>query len=183
MMTLIITTIMEIEIRARVNDVSKIKASLQAETKFIETSNENDLYLRHKGDVERLIVLRIRRKENGALLTFKGKAKGDDTAWPDVDLPLSRPDDLEHLLLESGYVEVVRILKHRSTYRMNDFEINLDEIDDLGIFIEIEGHGTEEEREKVERDITQFLTDRGIQQSDIIRKGYVKLMLEKISSS
>ena len=116
-------------------------------------------------------------------MTFIGKSKGDDTAWPDVDLPLSHPDDLENLLLGSGYIEVVRINKHRSTYREQDFEINLDEIDNLGSFIEIEGRGTDSDRTAIEEKITQFLIDLGIQKSNIIRKGYVTLMLEKVSSS
>ena len=122
---------MEIEVRARINDASKIKDLLQTKAEFVESSNENDLYLRHESDVGRSLVLRIRRKENGSFLTFKGKSKGDDTAWPDVDLPLSHPDDLENLLLGSDYIEVVRINKHRSTYREQDFEINLDEIDTI----------------------------------------------------
>ncbi|HKZ41964.1 MAG TPA: class IV adenylate cyclase [Candidatus Hodarchaeales archaeon] len=174
---------MEIEVRARINDASKIKDLLQTKAEFVESSNENDLYLRHESDVERSLVLRIRRKENGSFLTFKGKSKGDDTAWPDVDLPLSHPDDLENLLLGSDYIEVVRINKHRSTYREQDFEINLDEIDNLGSFIEIEGRGTDSDRTAVEEKITKFLIDLGIQKSNIIRKGYVTLMLEKVSSS
>lgn len=177
------TIFMEIEVRAKVIDTSKVKDFLETKAEFINASDEDDLYLRHESDIERSIVLRIRRKENGAILTFKGKAKGDDTAWPDVDLPLDHPDELENLLLGSRYVEVVRIRKHRFTYRMNEFEINLDEINDLGSFIEVEGRGTDDERDSVEQKITQFLIDLGIQESDVIRKGYVTLMLEKISSS
>lgn len=173
---------MEIEVRARISDASKIKDLLQTKAEFVESSSENDLYLRHESDVERSLVLRIRRKENRSFLTFKGKSKGDDTAWLDVDLPLSHPDDLENLLLGSGYTEVVRINKHRSTYQGQDFEINLDEIDNLGSFIEIEGRGTDSNRTAVEQKITQYLIALGVQKSDIIRKGYVTLMLEKIPS-
>lgn len=173
---------MEIEVRAKINNILKIKDLLQTKAKFVESSDENDLYLRHESDVERSLVLRIRRKKSGSLLTFKGKAKGDDTAWPDVDLPLSHPDDLENLLLGSSYIEVVKITKHRSTYRTKEFEINLDKIDNLGDFIEIEGRGTDSNRTAIEQKITEFLIDLEIQKSDIIRKGYVTLMLEKASS-
>lgn len=174
---------MEIEIRAKADNILELKNALEAKASFSGSSNEKDLYLRHKSDIERSLVLRIRRKENKSLLTFKGKATGDDTAWLDVDLPLDHPDDLEYLLLGSDYVEVVRINKHRSTYRIHEFEINLDEIEHLGSFIEIEGHGTQSERDTIEQKITQLLIDFGMQTSDIIRKGYVALMLEKTSTS
>lgn len=172
---------MEIEVRAKIDSILRIKDLLQTKAEFVKSSDEDDLYLRHESDTERSLVLRIRRKESGSQLTFKGKAKGDDTAWADVDLPLSHPDDLENLLLGSSYTKVVRIQKHRATYRTQDFEINVDEIDNLGSFIEIEGRGTESERILVEQKITRYLIDLGIQSSDIIRKGYVGLMLEKLS--
>lgn len=173
---------MEIEIRARVENLSEIRDILGVKGKPVGFSSEDDLYLRHESDIERSLVLRIRRMKDGSLLTFKGKAKGDDTAWPDVDLPLFHPDDLEKLLLGSGYVEVVRIQKCRSTYCTDEFEINLDKIERLGNFIEIEGRGTDESRSVIEQDMTRLLIELGIQESAIIRKGYVALMLDKLSS-
>jgi adenylate cyclase class 2 len=172
---------MEIEVRARIGNFAEIKKALEIKARFLATSDEDDLYLRHASDTGRSLVLRIRKKEDGAMLTFKGKSTGDDTAWPDVDLPLSHPDNLEQLLLASGYVQVVHICKHRLTYHTDDFEINLDKIEDLGDFIEIEGRGDETMRQTVERDISHFLVSLGVQESRIIRKGYVPLMLEKIA--
>jgi len=174
---------MEIEVRARIENFVEIKKALESKAQFITALDEGDLYLRHTSDIERSLVLRIRKKNGGAILTFKGKSKGDDTAWPDVDLPLSQPDELEQLLLASGYILVVHINKHRLTYRTDNFEINLDTIEDLGDFIEIEGRGDETMRQSVEQGISQFLVSLGIQESQIIRKGYVPLMLEKIEST
>lgn len=170
---------MEIEIRAQIHNIKDLAEVLKAEAEFIEAHEENDLYLRHASDTERTLILRIRRTSKGSELTFKGKAKGCDTAWADVDLPLLNPDDLERLLLSNNYVKVVSINKHRSTFKMGCFEINLDEIDDLGDFIEIEGRGTENERNSIEEKIIEILSKLSISNSDIIRRGYVSLMLEK----
>jgi adenylate cyclase class 2 len=172
---------MEIEVRAKIKDIAAMKATLEAEAEFLGSSEEDDLYLRHENDIRQTVIFRIRRKESGAVFTVKGKSSGDDTAWPDVDLPLVHPDDLEDLLLQGGYIQVVRIEKRRLTFQARNFEINLDIINDLGNFIEIEGRGSNEERYSVEQAISRFLVYLGITESDIIRKGYVPLMLEKIA--
>ena len=172
---------MEIELRASVDDLDAIRNALATQAEHRGTSNEHDFYLRHESDRDRSLILRIRRKENGSLLTFKGKASGDDTAWPDVDIPLTDSDSLQRILLGSGYVKVVEIKKRRSSYRLEDFEINIDEIENLGIFIEIEGRGDEEGRAKIEEKIASLLVSLGIQNENIIRKGYVALMLEQPS--
>lgn len=172
---------MEIEIRARIKNPEEAKKNLDLQAVHKESSDEHDLYLRHEGDVNRVLVLRIRRKKSGAVLTFKGKSTGDDTAWTDADLPLADPDNLQKLLLASGYMEVVEIKKHRERYDLEGFEVNFDEIESLGTFIEIEGRGEESDRAAVEEKITELLSGLGIQKDDIIRKGYVPLMLEKMS--
>ena len=172
---------MEIELRASVDDPDAIRNALATQAEHRGTSNEHDFYLRHESDRDRSLILRIRRKESGSFLTFKGKALGDDTAWPDVDIPLTDSDNLQQLLLGSGYVKVVEIKKRRSSYRLEDFEINVDEIENLGVFVEIEGRGDEEGRAKIEEKIMSLLVSLGIQNENIIRKGYVTLMLEQSS--
>lgn len=172
---------MEIELRASADDPDAIRNALATQAKHRGTSNEHDFYLRHESDKDRSLILRIRRKENGSMLTFKGKASGDDTAWSDIDIPLTDSDSLQQLLLGSGYVKVVEIKKRRSSYCLEDFEINVDEIENLGVFVEIEGRGDEENRAKIEEKIMNLLVSFGIQNENIIRKGYVALMLEQTS--
>lgn len=173
---------MEIEARAHVEKPEEIKETLSLHGQYKGSFYEDDLYLRHISDTERSLVLRIRRGENGiAQLTFKGKSKGDDTAWPDVDLPLSEPDALEKLLLENEYVRVVSIKKHRLRYAVDGLEVNLDIVEGLGTFIEIEARGGENERAEIEAMLVKKLVKFGVSDKEIVRKGYVTLMLEKVS--
>lgn len=170
---------MEIEIRAAVDSINHLKEDLAKKASFLGSSSEDDLYFKHASDLERKLVLRIRRKQDGSALTFKSKSQGEDTAWHDVDLPLSNPDDLEAILRHNNYKEVVRIYKTRHTFSFQNYEINLDEIKDLGTFIEIEGRGSENERFVIEKNISKILLDLDIPSQNIIRKGYVALMIEK----
>lgn len=171
---------MEIELRAKIDNSRTLRDTLDTQAKFVRESREDDLYLKHEKDLERVLILRIRRSDKGSQLTFKSKARGHDTAWPDVDINLENPDDLEKILLSSGYVEVVRIIKSRATYLWEDFEINIDEIQNLGSFVEIEGRGNEEERTNIEKSLLEIFEKLSVSSSQIVHKGYVPLMLEKL---
>lgn len=174
---------LEIEIRAKLKNGSKLINNLKKTkgVKFVGTHKEDDRYLKHATDVERNLIIRIRRKKNKAVLTFKGRAKGADTAWPDVDIDLTDPKTLEGLLFSNNYVEVVRIKKNRSMFRKGDFEINVDKVDNLGWFVEIEGRGNEKKRKNIEAAIRVVLASFGVANDQIVTKGYVPLMLEKIT--
>ena len=170
---------MEIEIRAKIADPKKLINLLKKDKAivFIKEKTENDIYFKHASDRARKLVLRIRRTKKADMLTFKAKSSGDDTAWPDVDLPLADAKTLEKILRGNDYVEVVRITKKRRTYSRGKFELNLDHIKELGWFIEIEGRGTQKQRAHIERELNSILLSLGINQDDIVRQGYVPLAL------
>ena len=174
---------MEIEIRAKIDNPKKITNLLKKDKNviFVSEKAEKDIYFKHSTDTDRKLVLRIRRTESGDMLTFKAKSKGDDTAWPDVDLPLNDAKSLEKILRGSDYEEVVTITKKRSTYKTKKekFEINVDHIQELGWFVEIEGRGAQKERKRVEQSLNGTLALLGIDQKDIVRQGYVPLALAK----
>ena len=172
---------MEIELRARLTNGPRFLKSIRRNKRAVHvgSSVEDDLYLRHLSDASRKLVLRIRRRGSSSILTFKGKAKHADTAWPDVDLPLEHPDELEHLLLASDYVHVVRILKRRWTFRFNGLELNIDQVRKLGWFVELEARGTEKQRPKLESKIERTLADFGIHSTAIVRQGYVPLAIAR----
>lgn len=70
--------------------------------------------------------------------------------------------------------------KKRETYKHQDFEINIDHIESLGEFIEVELIG--DDAETCKKRIEHFLEkDLGIAPSAFVKKGYVPLMLEKMS--
>jgi predicted adenylyl cyclase CyaB len=174
---------MELEIRARIIDPELFKDrlnSLDGVVTRAKNERQVDTYIKHGLDKERVVILRIRRKEGKATLTFKKKSIGKDILWKDIDIPLDDPDRLEDILLSSGYVYVVLIDKVRDSYRYHDYEINFDTILNLGTFVEIEfisedGSNIDDEVKKIK----ELLCDLGCSNDDIIEKGYVKLMEER----
>lgn len=85
-------------------------------------------------------VLRLRRNDQGAILTAKGPRKdvqGVKTR-PEVEVGVSDPERAAQLLGLLGYERVFRYQKYREVFHWRDAEIVIDETP-VGTFLEIEG--------------------------------------------
>lgn len=165
--------------RARLNKGRSFLRDLKTrrDFQFIRSANEDDVYFRHKLSDGKKFIIRIRRAGKHALLTFKAAGEGADTAWEDIDLPLKKPNTLESLLLSGDFSKFLQIKKRRWIFKHGDFEVNVDNVEKLGWFVEVEGRGSRAERDFVETKIIKLLRDLGIKEEAIIREGYVPLML------
>ncbi len=175
--------IMEIELRARIDDKTSFIQKLKAKDGVTHKGSlfQHDEYFKHSTDKNRDLVLRIRTEnDKKSILTFKAKdTSGGDTAWADVDAILDDADNLRKIFLANQYELVVDIKKNRESFEYKDYEINVDDIEGLGFFVEIEGRGNEEERDGIESSLKQILSDLDVSESDFVFKGYVPLMIEK----
>jgi adenylate cyclase class 2 len=85
-----------------------------------------------------------------------------------------------NILSSLGFFPVATVSKKRKNFRLGDFYISLDEVRDLGHFIEVE-IGVKDSRnfhEKVES-IFRFMGKLGIARKSSIRKSYLEMILEK----
>lgn len=175
---------MEVEIRAKIHNLSDFQKKLQTLQGIKikkQAERQVDTYIKHSQDKTRTLVFRIRRKEDGALLTLKSRlpALEKDVAWKEIDIRISEPDKLEDILMGSGYEYVVIIDKIRDSFQCLNYEINVDNIRDLGLFVEIEYLSNKEEelKEQVFR-MKSIMYQLGCGEDAIIEKGYVSLMEE-----
>lgn len=177
---------MEIELRAKIADLNLLEKKMQSLQELKEKKIEErqvDIYFKHDKEIEERMVIRIRKnyKNNQALLTFKGKSKHkDDIAWEDFDTPIEDSEKLEKFLINNGYEYFCLIDKVRQSFSYKDFEINIDNIRDLGLFVEIEKQGDENEVENIKKEIIHLLNLLGIDSESIITKGYVQLVRTKM---
>ena len=78
-----------------------------------------------------------------ATLTYKGpRAAGELKVREEVETAVTNPSGVATILQRLGFDEVVRYEKRRETWRLDDCEVCLDELPQLGWFVEIEGPGT-----------------------------------------
>ena len=170
---------MEVEIRAKTDDLNIVKERL-LETGATEIGSELqiDEYFRHKSfDDNAHFVFRIRKTEEKSFFTFKALNKEHDTGWHEFEFETENPATIKRTLINSDFESFLTINKHRQKFIFKNFEINLDKIGELGDFIEVELISDDVEDSK--RKIKLFLLSLGIEEENMVEKGYVKLMLER----
>jgi adenylate cyclase class 2 len=89
-------------------------------------------------------------------------------------------ENTKNILTSLGFSPMATVTKKRKNYRLGDFLISLDEVQNLGNFIEIEisAEDSRKYEEKVES-IFKFIEKLGLNRNSTIRKSYLELMLEK----
>jgi adenylate cyclase class 2 len=180
---------MEIEIKARLKDKAAIMKKLAAlGCKFSEVKIQDDMvWVEKAGSLEDFhsnkVFLRI-RIQNGekVILTAKSpKAKqGDESLVKrEHEIVVSSADEARNILSMLGLQEAVRVVKQRQTAKYEGYEICIDEIEDLGSFIELEKIAEGKDAARIQKKMFEFLETLGISPEDQIKKGYDVLMLER----
>ena len=168
----------EIEVKARAPEgMADRIASLGGELVAVE--NHLDLYFNSPlRDFRRSDeALRIRIKEEGARLTYKGP-KLDSATKSRMELTV-RIDDarqMEQILCHLGFALSATVRKRRSKYSYQGLTLALDEVEGLGSFLEVEAQA-EADIDEPRRRVLKVLGELGLDES--IRSSYLELLEEK----
>ena len=106
-------------------------------------------------------VMRIRLTENGSVtLTYKRALHGSEDCV-EYELTVDSAETAKRLLQEVGYMPVVHVDKRRRTYRLEDVLVTLDDVENLGSFMEIEAlcadeSGISDAKRAVDRVASEF---------------------------
>jgi adenylate cyclase class 2 len=168
----------EVEVKARApKDIAEKIAALGASVLAVE--NHQDLYFNSPlcDFKESDEALRIRIKEEGARLTYKGP-KLDKTTKSRLErtVKIDDPHQMELILSAIGFVLSAQVRKRRSKYSYEGVVLAIDEVEGLGSFVEVEAEGVgdyEEQRLKV----LSILSQLGLHES--IQSSYLELLEEK----
>lgn len=174
----------EIEIKARVEDPKDMERSIIAlGAEPIGIENQEDTYYnsqyRDIGKTDE--SLRIRIEDDQSFLTYKGpKMDSVSKTRKEFQIEINDADNLRNILTSLGFFPVVTVTKKRKNYRLGDFFIALDDVRNLGNFIEIEisAEDSKKYEEKVES-IFKFIEKLGLNRKSAICKSYLELLLEK----
>lgn len=154
----------EVEIRAKVDDLESVKNKLnEVGAKFINTKKQVDRVFGHPNslDEENKVIeghfsARIRQVDDNIKVDFKEILR--EKGRIEISSRLGSIDSGLKFLYKIGYKEAFTISKTRDTFEHNSFTICLDNVDKLGCFIEIEKIiNTEEEQDKVRDECTELL--------------------------
>lgn len=174
---------MEIEVKVKIEDIEEVKKKLmEMGVVFSEPKQQIDDYYKQKGketETQRQgsYIIRI-RSENGKFFLTMKILTGKQGVWEEFETKISDKEQMEKMLDKMGYVVVISKVKERTQGKFNDFEINLDKIEGLGNFVEFELI-TDDSKKAKER-ILSLIEKLGLPKENIIHKGYVRLLFEKM---
>ncbi len=167
----------EVEVKARApEDMAERIAALGARLLVVE--NHQDLYFNSPQRDFRLSdeALRIRIKEEGARLTYKGP-KLDQTTKSRLErtVKIDDPKQMEQILSALGFVLSAQVRKKRTKYSYDGVVLALDEVEGLGSFVEVEAEGKGDYEEQ-KRKVLSIMSKLGLHES--IRSSYLELLEE-----
>ncbi|MGV8126033.1 MAG: class IV adenylate cyclase [Methanothrix sp.] len=168
----------EVEVKARAPEgMAERIAALGGE--LIAVENHQDLYFNSPlRDFRRSDeALRIRIKEEGARLTYKGP-KIDRATKSRLELTV-RIDDvpqMKEILGHLGFVFSATVRKQRRKYSYKGVTLALDDVEGLGSYVEVEGQA-EADIEEQRRKVLEVMGELGLHES--ITSSYLELLEDK----
>jgi adenylate cyclase class 2 len=133
-------------------------------------------------------ALRLRRIGSANFITYKGPKRDAQTKTrTEIEVPLAEGDkaaeDFARLAVRLGYRPVPKVQKQRHVFHVErggfKMEICLDEVKDVGRFVELEILADEEDLEKARAIVMQTATELGLGASE--RRSYLELLLARRS--
>lgn len=171
----------EIEVKARVRDKEAFLAALKERgIELGEPIEQRDIVFaedisRFKEFTPNVNFLRIRNQNGQHLFTLK-RSEVNETESTEHETEVSKPEEVIAIIKLLGFEEAVRIHKVRRKAKYQDFEICLDDIEHLGLFVEVEKLVESGDIEAIQNELFSFLETLGISRADQVTQGYDTLM-------
>lgn len=126
--------------------------------------------------------LRIRTQNGTHTFTCKSvPSEKYPLAKKEHETKIEDREQLENILKTIGFNPVLRIAKTRIIGHIGSYEVCLDDIENLGSFIEIEKM-SDESSEIVTKELRDFMYSLGILSEDEVYEGYDILMFKKMGN-
>ena len=182
----------EVELKFPTIDLASLQAELERRGATPQPSRTQvDRYFNHpsRDFAQTDEALRLRIDGDRPRITYKGpKIDADTKTRKEIELPLGEnPDDLEQMsemLVLLGFRSVATVQKVRQSFDLviNNIsvEISLDNVADVGSFVELEGTAEGEQIDDVRQVILELAKELGLKSPE--RRSYLELLLARPGS-
>ena len=166
-------------LRNWLKDNAQFKGVLSHTEWYLDNPNDTFFFTAPEGYKDALKYLRVRHTERGDSvaykLWYKDPETGKTTHCDEYETKVENGQVMLALFAQLGFTDQTKIAKQRQTYLTDEFEIVIDQIEDVGYFVEVEVlHPKENVRESL-ADIHAFLKDISITRFRKIDRGYVSM--------
>lgn len=129
--------------------------------------------------------LRIRTNPDKVVFEYdksiNKNAAGEQEYAEEYETEISQPEDFKKILGFLNFQKIVTIDKQREYWDCGNFEVALDDVKDLGTFVEVEVKGNFVDNITAKKECVKFLEKFGVEnvEEKSIHKGYPVLLLDK----
>lgn len=173
----------EVEVKARLRNKTEVQKQLEAlGCKFSEPITQKDTIFALPGTPfpagVGVNILRIREQNGKYIFTLKARlSTGLDKMEREVEV--SDLNAAAAFTKALGFEEVITLNKTRQKANYQNWEICLDEVEDLGSFIEMEEMTKDGDSSQIQEQMFEFLKTLGIIDDDQEHYGYDVMLYQK----
>ncbi len=150
---------------------------------YIKDEINSDIYFNHpnRDFANTDEALRLRRTHDQSILTYKGRKINDiSKSREEINIEISNYDDMVILLEKLSFKKVLIVNKQRQYWEYRDTVITLDNVHNLGEFVELERDiESMNNLENEINEIKRIAEEIGLDPEKQIIKSYLELLLEK----
>ncbi|OGG48898.1 hypothetical protein A3G63_01320 [Candidatus Kaiserbacteria bacterium RIFCSPLOWO2_12_FULL_52_8] len=182
----------EVEILVEIHEKKKKALQKLHELKFLGNKKTLDTYyydpkrneLKPDPSGQLKQCLRIRDKDGESSIAYKVDRFDKKGVWLYSDEYETKVDDykkIDEIFKKLGFKELIRIKNIKSTFTSKSYEIVLEDVKGLGLFMEVERHHVRrtENVSNVKKEILNWIQSLGIKVSLELTMGKPELMLRK----
>lgn len=174
----------ELEMKFSIDNPETFEAKiLDSGFEFVKEKNQSDYYYSpaHKSFAgTKKYYLRVRQQGDGsAIFAFHNVI--NDLKTEELEVNVSDFDVFSEILKKLDCHLDCLVQKDRRIYRNDNFEITIDQVKDLGSFMELEYIGSEVSDSLVQQYFNELITKLGLNREDLVAGvGYPDLLMDKI---
>ncbi|MDI6730089.1 MAG: class IV adenylate cyclase [Candidatus Altarchaeum sp.] len=169
---------LEVEVKAKIKNPEKFEKKLtEINAKILKREIQEDVYFNHpcRDFAKTDEALRIRKIGNETFLTYKGKRLDAETKTRE-EIEIKCGEEISEILTRLGFKVGANVKKSRIEYLFENLHICVDDVEQLGNFVEIEGKELKDKSK-----IFEILKIFEIEKSETLTKSYLELLTEKIT--
>ncbi len=177
----------EVEVKVALDDVTSWRSKFEnANFNFVSDTKQDDrIFLppgfNYDGIVPGTPVIRVRSEDDKKFTLTLKKKLVNELDKIEIELVINDPEQAAELIRGVGYKEILRIKKHRIKFKKDDIELCLDEVEELGGFVEVERMvENNADSTVIQAQLLELLSDMSVDIGRRTPKGYDSLLYEKI---
>lgn len=167
----------EVEVKAKVENLEELEKRLvDLGCEFSDSLLEEDMIFTNlKGDYAEFRTdvnfIRIRKRGDKITLTLKRPLTNEQDCI-EKESEINNPKEVADMLELMDHKKALELKKRRKKTKYKGLEICLDSIEELGDFVEVEKLTNDEDSEKIQKELFDFLKSLGIDEKERVIRGY-----------